>query len=584
MFVKLRLLLGQWLTAISKQLGGRLYLLLAIIFSIVIALDAHTSQLGLRIQNTVFDYLLKHRTIKPQADQNIVLIDIDEASLTTLNERLGSPPWSKQIFGELVEYLQSKQPNALVFNQVFDHKDDTHPDGDLYFSETVRSHPNTFFPIERADESKDFSSALQYVQIPSAVALSNANKTATLAAKTPYLMPALTAHQLGIHSVQRDFDGKARMYQTIHENQGWQIPSLAVVVSQANEANITQLPTTIYLNWRHTPYQRLSFHQIIDEMHSEVASNHQLKNKTVIIGTSADQYRVHQTILTDRFSNMELLATAIDNIQHQDYLKVWKDKQVYLILSLALIWLLALAFYYQLANTWAFMLGAIALFISSYIALNINNIYVATSAAILWAIAYFIPAKLVEILTNSGLQRWLSFGGSTSDATSSVLVMPILAEGLDKPLSDRRIRKIKQLIQRKSKTPCAVDSVKSIQSGIWQFLGDTLVVSWVVSTKNPAYLASAKTDAEHIINMLPDLTTESNLPESVTLRHALHEATLEGSAAHRQAAQWRIILAEAILKLEHHQEIETVATESPAIALSSPSNKQADESPSEDIH
>jgi adenylate cyclase len=257
-----------------------------------------------------------------------------------------------------------------------------------------------------------------------------------------------------------------------------------------------------------------------------------------------------------QFPGVEILATAIDNVAHNDYLKVWRGKTPYLILSLLLLWVTTLAFYFKVDRdrfNSIFTGGQIGLLILSYIAINVTNTYLDLTAPILWAVAYFGIAKTYALATDRALQRWLAFGVKSKDENSSVLMMPILVES-DIALGSALVKKIKRLVELCSNTPNNIESLSGVQTGIWGLFGEMIIVSWIYSDKKPEYQLSVQRDAQLIADDLPNIIKELGLPPSTTARYTLLEGKIVQSDdidAKAVAGQWRTLFAQAILKLEY---------------------------------
>ena len=75
---KLKLLLGQWLANLTRKLKNNFYIYLATLFTLLVLLDASTFGIGLNMRDKAFDFMVKHRVIKPKPDANIVIVDINE--------------------------------------------------------------------------------------------------------------------------------------------------------------------------------------------------------------------------------------------------------------------------------------------------------------------------------------------------------------------------------------------------------------------------------------------------------------------------------------------------------------------------
>ncbi|MGQ0443131.1 MAG: CHASE2 domain-containing protein [Methylophilaceae bacterium] len=557
---KLKLMLGQWLANLTRKLKNNFYLYLATVFTLLLLLDAGVFHVGENMRERAFDFMVKHRVFQPKADPAIVIVDINEASLAAFAKEYGRWPWPRQVLGEFVENLQTQNPKAIVFDILFSDADIYNPDSDAYFNEVVAGSENTFFPILRLDASQDSLSQLKYAQVPGLIANTDADKNATIAAILPHFEGALKANHLGTHNVYPDNDGIVREYRMFHDDAGWRLPALPAVVAKFAGANTHQLPQDMLINWRGKPftYTYASFSDVFTDLASKhkQRSQNEFTDKIVIIGSTAPGlFDIKPTAMDKQFPGVEILATAIDNAKHGDYLKVWRGKIPYLLLSLLLIWGTTLAFYFNVDRdrfNSIFTRSQLGLLALSYIAINVSNTYLDLTAPILWAVALFGIAKIYALANDRALQRWLAFGVKADAATTSVLIMPILIESQE-PLGDGLLRKLKRSIELISRTPNSIEFIHGTQSGIWGLFGDMIVMSWLYADDKPEYAAAAKQDAEYIISQCSTLIENLGLPKETELRYTLHDGRLIGNLGPDAtlASQWRTVFAQAVIKLEH---------------------------------
>jgi len=566
---KLKLLLGQWLANITRKLKNNFYIYLATLFTLLVLLDAGVFHVGENMRDKSFDFMVKHRVFQPKADKDIVIVDINEASLAAFAKEYGRWPWPRQVFGEFVENIQAQNPKAIVFDIVFSDADIYNPDSDAYFNEAIAGSKNIFFPILRLDITQDKLSKLKFEQIPGLQASSDGDKNATIAAVLPHFEGALKANRLGTYNVYPDTDGIVREYRLFHDDYGWHLPSLPLVVAQfSGGANTDNLPRDILINWRGKPftYNYVTFSDVFTDLASKNKKRPQdeFTNKIVIIGSTAPGlFDIKPTAMDKQFPGVEIIATAIDNARHGDYLKVWRGKIPYILMSLLLIWATTLAFYFKVDRdkfNSVFTSGQIGLLVLSYLAINFSNTYLDLTAPILWAVALFGIAKIYALATDRALQRWLAFGVKDDAAEHSVLMMPVLVEASE-PLSDGLLKKLKRSIELVSQSPNNIEILHGTQSGIWGLFGDMVVVSWMYADSKAEYSAAAKQDAQNIISQLPTLIENLGLPINTVIRYALHEGKLNNqiALATSLASQWRTLFAQAVIKLEHNDLLKDLA-------------------------
>jgi adenylate cyclase len=536
--------------------------------TVLVLLDASAFGVGLNMRDKAFDFMVKYRVLQPKADAEIVIVDINEASLAAFAKEYGRWPWPRQVLGEFVENIQTQNPKAIVFDIVFSDADIYNPDSDAYFNEVITACENCFFPILRLDVSQDKLSELKYSQIPGLQTNNNAGagatKDATIAAVLPHFKGALKAGRLGTHNVYPDTDGIVREYRMLHNDAGWRLPALPFVVAEFAGGNVQAIPQNMLLNWRGKPftYTYATFSDVFTDLASKDKKRprDEFSNKIVIIGSTAPGlFDIKPTAMDKQFPGVEILATAIDNTKSGDYLKVWRGKTPYILMSLALIWLTTLAFYFKMDRNRfnsLFTGSQVGLLVLSYIAINVSNTYLDLTAPLLWAAAYFGIAKIYALATDRALQRWLAFGVKSDAVESSVLIMPILVEASE-PLTDALQKKLERKIELISKTPCTIEALAGAQSGIWGLFGDMLVISWIFADTKPEYVAAAKQDAQAIANQLTTLIAELGLPTDTATRYALHEGKLLNQSS--LAAQWRMLFAQAVIKLEHENDHKDLA-------------------------
>lgn len=566
--IKLKLLLGQWLAQLTRKLKNNFYIYLATLFTLLVLLDASVFHVGQNMRDKAFDFMVKHRVIQAKPDADIVIVDINEASLAAFAKEYGRWPWPRQVLGEFVENIQAQKPKAIVFDIVFSDADIYNPDSDAYFNEVIASSNNVFFPILRLDPSQDKLSQLKYAQIPGIRAKPDHNQNATIAAILPFFEGARKAGRLGTHNVYPDNDGIVREYRIYHEEEGWHLPSLPEIVGANAGGDLTGLPQNMLMNWRGKPF---SYHYVsFSDVFTDLASQHKKRpqdeftNKTVIIGsTAAGLFDIKPTAMDKQFPGVEVLATAIDNVKHGDYLKVWRGKTPYIVLSLLLIWLTTLAFYFKVDRdkfNSIFTGSQIGLLVLSYIGINVSNTYLDLTGPILWAVAFFGIAKIYALATDRALQRWLTFGVQAGADHTSVLMLAVMVESAE-PLGDVVMKKLKRKAELSSHTPNTVEVLLGTQTGIWGLFGDMMVVSWLYSDAKTEYKAAAQQDMQRLIDNMPDHLQSLGLPKQTVLRYGNHEGTLHQTntpdTSQTLGAQWRTLFAQLIIQLEHGQSTTT---------------------------
>lgn len=560
--LKLKLLAGQWLTSVTRKLRNNFYLYLATLFTLLVLLDAGIFHQGENMRDKAFDFMVKNRIFTPKPDADIVIVDVNEASLSAMAKDYGRWPWPRQVFGEFVENIEAQHPKAIVFDILFSDADIYNPDSDAYFNDVIAGTNNTFFPFLRLAEEQDNLSKVKPSDIPGIIkSPANADSTLdpapTIAVVLPHFQAVLNTKHLGTHNIDQDKDGIVREYRLYRDEKGWRLPSLPLIVGNYAQMNSSMsLPQNMLVNWRGKPfsYHYLTFSDVMTDMGSKVKKRSQTEftDKIVIIGSTAPSlFDVKATAMAKAHPGVEILATAIDNVKHNDYLHVWRGVTPYILISLLLVWLTTAAFYFGMDRdrfNKLFSSSQIGLLVLSYIGISFTNFYLDLTGPIIWAVGYFSTAKIYALAKDRALQRWLAFGVKADGAESHVLIMPILVESQE-ALTDSSLKKIKRSLELSSKTPNTVEVLKGLQSGIWGLFGDMIVVMWMYAGSRPEYTQAAKEDAVQLANQLASILRDVGLPDATDVRYTQHEGLLNAKTP--AANQWRSLFAQAVIKLEH---------------------------------
>jgi adenylate cyclase len=566
---KLKLLIGQWLANLTRRLRNNFYLYLAALLTVFLLLDASVFKVGENMRQKAFDVMVRSRVIVPAPDKDIVIVDVNEASLSAMANEYGRWPWPRQVFGEFLENIQAQQPKAVVFDILFSDADIYNPDSDAYFNEVIAGSTNTYFPFLRLPAEHDALSQVKPDMIKglTEVTPGKADQEATIAVVLPHFEAAVDSGRLGTHNIYPDKDGIVREYRLYNDDYGWRLPSLPMAVAKSLGYPLPE-SQNVLLNWRGKPftYQYVTFSDVMADMSAKNKQRPQdeFTGKIVLIGSTAPSlFDLKATAMAKMHPGVEILATAIDNIKHNDYLWVWRGTLPYLLLSLVMIWLTTLAFYVNVDRdrfNKVFSMSQIGLLALSYIGINITNAYLDFTGPITWAVAYFSIAKVYALATDRALQRWLAYGVTADKDGTHVLIMPILVESSES-LGDSLLKKLKRQLELNSTTPNNIEVIKGVQGGIWGLFTDMVVVSWSYAETKTQYAEQAKQDAAQLTQKLPAILREIGLPDETLARYTLHEGVFV--AGQPIANQWRSLFAQAVIKLEHVQAGSTGIAEAP---------------------
>ena len=397
---------------LARRLRGNFYLYLAGLFSLFALLDALVLQKVVDMRQRSYDLVVKNRIVQPAPDPDIVIVDIDERSLSAMAGEYGRWPWPRQVLGEFVEHVARQGPKAIVLDVLFSDPDVFNPDSDAYFNEVIAATPDVFFPYLRLPEKNDALSELSPASIPGAVRTPLAQEQATVAVVLPHFDAALQAGRLGTFNVEPDVDGVVRRYPVWLDAYGWQLPSLPLRVGQALGAPVPKRQS-ILLNWRGKPfsYTYASFSDVYEDMlrKERRRAADEFAGRIVIVGsTAAGLGDIKATSMNRQFPGVEILATAIDNIRHDDFIRVPTSRWPYLLVALAILWATAIAFYRNVEPDLfarVFGLSQIGLLVLSYLSINLTNFFFNLTGPVFLGFVYFSIAKIYALATARALER-----------------------------------------------------------------------------------------------------------------------------------------------------------------------------------
>jgi adenylate cyclase len=385
---------------LSERLGSRFYVGLAVVIiavSVYGIVGGHTG--GMKHQ--AYDLIMKNRFRTPAVDPDIVLIDVDEASLAAMAPEFGRWPWPRSVIAELTEGVARQNPAAIVYDITFSDLDVDHPDADRYFRDVVARHANTYFAMIRLNPANDSLSELKLARLPGAEPRGpDASAQATIAMVVPYFLNVLNDSRLGTNNLYADDDGIARSYHVHRDGYGWRVYSLPASVVRALGGELPER-TDVLLNWRgqRLSYAAVPFHSIYRSVLRQKSERpaDEFKGKIVVIGSTAPAlFDLKPTPIAREHPGVDIMMTAIDNLKNGDYLTELPAGS-YLLVTVIAVTLLTVAFVYNVdparltALFTAMQTGFLAV---TYLFLNFTTWFVDLSAPFTAVLAYFFVVRL----------------------------------------------------------------------------------------------------------------------------------------------------------------------------------------------
>jgi CHASE2 domain-containing sensor protein len=558
---RIRQLFALFYDLLARRWKKNFYLYLAAVFTVFAIADTAFLHVTQKMRQGAFDAMVRYRISPPKPDKDIVIVDINEASLAAMAKDYGRWPWPRQVLGEFVEQVEKQHPKAVVFDILFSDADVYNADSDAYFNTAIAASNNTYFPMLRLDPDSDSLSQIKPAMIPGVAALSDeADKEATVAVVLPPFQAVLDGGRIGFNNIYPDVDGTARSYQVYRDDYGWKIPSLPAKLA-ADQGWKPAPAQEVLLNWRGKPfsYHYVSFSDVYTDMGRKEKTRPQdeFKDKIIIIGSTAPSlFDIKPTPMSKMHQGVEILATAIDNMKHEDYLRFPEAKFIYLLLTLSLVWATAWAFYTNVGRDKIDRLFGLSQFLLigiSYASINLSNTYINLTGPVALAVAFFSLSRIYASGTYKALEQNMVRVSQERGGELNGTLLLIRLDGTQNLMVDVVLERIRNGLERSGAELKSVDVIKGVQKGVWDLLEYTFTVSWVANVGDEAAQARIMADKDAVLAALP-LLLRKNLaqPENAATWFTYQGRVFGGDKAR---SSWRVLFAEAILEWEKQQEM-----------------------------
>ena len=373
---------------------------LVLVFSVWVLLDVFMFRLTGGLALASYDAMVRARLVAAAPDPRLVIIDIDEASLSRMGKEFGRWPWPRDTLATVLEHIERQQPAAIVWDILFSDADRISPGGDAAFDTAARHSTHSHFSIVRLPSANDTASQITSAALPGLwvappstpgvngpAPVPRSGAQAATVALIPPALPAVAGSRLGFNNGYVDPDGVLRRYRSIEAlADGSAIQSIAMsvlstvdpVAYQRQLANLRDLskPRDELIAWRKhaAAYPHVSFADVF----AQAEGGQPLKpvpafaGRVVIIGSTAPSlHDVHPTPLSAMQAGVDSLATVVDNAlndRHINELPRWLQAG----LAIALCAGLALWVQFKSVASLAPALVAlpVALLLVSYLSLN----------------------------------------------------------------------------------------------------------------------------------------------------------------------------------------------------------------------
>lgn len=305
----------------------------------------------------IFDRFLKG-TAKSAENSPVVLVLIDDESVSKLKPRYGNLPWDRENYIEIFETINNNNPQLMVFDSHFIQNNNA---TDRQFFKALRQFPNLITGMVEGEENTGTQIIPELYQLnPGVVNVMEESDGTIRRYKTLYDINRKTPSHQKISGVFPALS-VASVYDYLQRTQpeaGWMLnfevdskKSLLKIASEDTEQSGIQLPIdkkhAFYLRWqkllpKENRYQHS--HKAIPLWHfydGQLKGQINLDHKIALIGSSSTVYRdYHKTPMSNRHLGADIHATAMDNLLFNQGIHTLKQWQKGLILFILVCFIL----------------------------------------------------------------------------------------------------------------------------------------------------------------------------------------------------------------------------------------------------
>ena len=386
-------------------------------------------------ENRTFDYRQSLQVIhkRPLPNKDIVIVAVDDASLETLWERYGEWPIPRKIYGDLINYLEQKRPQSIIFDLMFIKSLRETELADKYLIDTMNKYSNVYTAMNLDNQPNDVRIP---IDLPDRLALNiNNNSDVNIKSKYEFIncRPILEGLidgkvKIGMTNVMRNNDGIIRYIAPLMLYKGKYYPYLtfkagADYLAQNNEKNFTidsnsnlqafdtKIPLTkdgdAILNWygpsgTHTIIPMYKVIRDMENPNSKGITNFDFKDKIIIVGTTAMSLHDTKSVPVQEgvYPGVEVHATFFNNMLDNNFIHKTEIVTDIIILACVVaivggIVMLSTSTLFAFLSTTLF--GIAYLFISYY-AMELYNLWIPVVLPIISIMAAFALSFLAKYL------------------------------------------------------------------------------------------------------------------------------------------------------------------------------------------
>ena len=386
-------------------------------------------------ENRTFDYRESIQVIhkRPMPNKDIVVLAIDDASLESLWEQYGEWPLPRNVYADLINYIEEQKPQAILFDLMFIKSIRASLDADNYLAETMNKYKNVYTSMNFDNQPEDVRVP---ADLPERLAVKINNVPNIKIGKTygysncRTILPSLLngSVNIGMTNVQRSSDGIIRTVPPVMKYKNNYYPYLAFLASSdllggkrdfkinknsVMNINGTKIPFTpkgdVILNWygQSGTHTTVPMYKVIKEMNSSDTNINKFdfKDKIVIVGTTAMSLQDNKSVPVQEgvYPGVEVHATFVNNMLDNNFIRKTTQTENIIITGIVLI-LVGGIVMLSTSTVFAFLstlLFSIAYLFISYYAMELFNLWIPVVIPVIAIAGAFTLSILAKYLMKS---------------------------------------------------------------------------------------------------------------------------------------------------------------------------------------
>lgn len=370
-----------------------------------------------------------------KTSKDIVLITIDDASYEYLLGKYGEWPLPRDVYANLISYLEKQNPKAVAFDLMFIKSIKSKNNADEALVKSITSHDNVYASMNFDNQSSDVR---QPIKLPQNLTVNVKNDSKVDFSKDltftncRSILPQIIngTNNVGLINVSRADDGILRKIPAFMVYQGNFYPHLALLVGLKyldgninikdfkidKQANLKvanrNIPIDkdggVILNWYGSAdrsFQQIPLYKVIKAMNGDKSTPaFNFKNKIVYIGVTAVSLEDKKSVPVDKlYPGVEVHTTFVNNLIDNNFIKR-VDVSVDIIISLILAMFVGFVVFktpstfVALGTTILSILGYIVL---AYYVMQFFNLWIAIVMPIMAISAVFIATYILKYILKS---------------------------------------------------------------------------------------------------------------------------------------------------------------------------------------